>query len=137
METAGRNGSPSRTPSGATETELRKLEKIIEYEVTEAYYRFLDQQNTVATSELQLIYNRTNWEALTAKYRLWLASIKEVLDAQVLLGQAEQTLNRAKPICSWPTSICSRSPASCGKLLSSEGGKKPGPLGIRVWAFPS
>ncbi|NLW55962.1 MAG: TolC family protein [Firmicutes bacterium] len=78
------------------EAELRKLEKIIEYEVTEAYYRYRDQQNTVATSELQLAYNRTNWEAQVAKYRLGLASIKEVLDAQVLLSQAETNYEQSK-----------------------------------------
>ncbi len=78
------------------EAELRKLEKTIEYEVTEAYYRFLDQQNNITTSELQLIYNRTNWEALLAKYRLGLASIKEVLDAQLLLAQAETNFEQSK-----------------------------------------
>lgn len=45
---------------------------------------------------MQLIYNRTNWEALLAKYRLGLASIKEVLDAQLLLAQAETNFEQSK-----------------------------------------
>lgn len=76
--------------------ELRKQEKNIEYQVTEAYYNYLDQHNSLATNKLQLTYNRTNLEALTAKYRLGLASIKEVLDAQLLLNQAETSYEQGK-----------------------------------------
>lgn len=75
---------------------LKKAEKNLAYEVQEAYYNYLHQLEQLRSSELQLKYNQTYFEATRAKLRVGLATVKDVLDAQVLLNQAEVSYERTK-----------------------------------------
>ena len=71
------------------EEEEKKTLKTIEYEVKEAYYNYKDLENRIGSSSLQLEYNRVYLDAVEAKFRSGLASAKEVLEAQLLLNEAE------------------------------------------------
>ncbi|HYH03162.1 MAG TPA: TolC family protein, partial [Bacillota bacterium] len=76
--------------------ELKKAEKNLAYEVQEAYYNYIHQLDQLHSTELQLKYNKTYFEATQAKLRVGLAAVKDVLDAQVLLNQAEVDYERVK-----------------------------------------
>lgn len=75
---------------------LELSDKKVDLEVEEAYYNYLNQLDTVLSSELQLKYNRIKLEALEAKLQLGLVSVTEVLEAKLLLNQAELSFNEAK-----------------------------------------
>jgi len=81
------------------EQALKKLEKEIILEVEAAYYDYLNQQDQLKSSELQLKHNQIYLEATEAKFRAGLVPFKDVLDAQVGLNQSElnyqQTLHDA------------------------------------------
>ncbi|NLY88075.1 MAG: TolC family protein, partial [Firmicutes bacterium] len=78
------------------EEEEKKTLKNIEYEVKEAYYNYRDLENRIGSSALQLEYNRVYLEATEAKFRSGLASAKEVLEAQLLLNEAEVQYEQVK-----------------------------------------
>jgi len=71
------------------EQALKKLEKDITLEVESAYYEYLNQQDQLRSSELQLKHNQIYLEATEAKFRAGLVPFKDVLDAQVVLNQSE------------------------------------------------
>jgi HAE1 family hydrophobic/amphiphilic exporter-1 len=72
--------------------EAQKTAKNLDYEVRDAYCTYLNQVDKLKSSELQLRYNKTYFESTQAKLRAGLASVKDLLDAQVLLSQAEVDL---------------------------------------------
>jgi HAE1 family hydrophobic/amphiphilic exporter-1 len=72
--------------------EAKKAGKNLDYEVRDAYCTYLNQVDKLKSSELQLRYNKTYFESTQAKLRVGLASVKDLLDAQVLLSQAEVDL---------------------------------------------
>ncbi len=78
------------------EEEEKKTLKNIEYEVKEAYYNYKDLENRISSSALQLEYNRVYLDAAEAKFRSGLASAKEVLEAQLLLNEAEVQYEQVK-----------------------------------------
>lgn len=78
------------------EEEEKKTLKNIEYEVKEAYYNYKDLENRIGSSALQLEYNRVYLDATEAKFRSGLASAKEVLEAQLLLNEAEVQYEQVK-----------------------------------------
>ncbi|MGE5530338.1 MAG: efflux RND transporter permease subunit [Patescibacteria group bacterium] len=76
--------------------ERKKLQKTIGLEVQEAYYNLQYQQDRLQGSRLQLDYSSTHYEAVAARLRVGLATVKDVLDAQVLRQNAELEYERAK-----------------------------------------
>jgi outer membrane protein TolC len=72
--------------------EAKKAGKNLDYEVRDAYCTYLNQVDKLKSSELQLRYNKAYFESTQAKLRVGLASVKDLLDAQVLLSQAEVDL---------------------------------------------
>ena len=80
------------------EEEEKKTLKNIEYEVKEAYYNYKDLESRISSSALQLEYNRVYLDAAEAKFRSGLASAKEVLEAQLLLNEAEVQYEQVKSI---------------------------------------
>lgn len=78
------------------EEEQKKTLKNIEYEVKTAYYDYKDLENRMESSALQLEYNRIYLDAVEAKFRSGLASAKEVLEAQLLLNEAEVQYEQVK-----------------------------------------
>jgi HAE1 family hydrophobic/amphiphilic exporter-1 len=76
--------------------EAKKAEKNLDYEVRDAYCTYLNQVDKLKSNELQLSYNRTYFEATQAKLRVGLASVKDLLDAAVLLNQAEVAYEQNK-----------------------------------------
>ncbi|NLW10375.1 MAG: TolC family protein, partial [Firmicutes bacterium] len=64
--------------------------------VKEAYYNYKDLENRIGSSSLQLEYNRVYLDAVEAKFRSGLASAKEVLEAQLLLNEAEVQYEQVK-----------------------------------------
>jgi HAE1 family hydrophobic/amphiphilic exporter-1 len=78
------------------EEEEKKTLKNIEYEVKEAYYNYKDLESRISSSALQLEYNRVYLDAAEAKFRSGLASAKEVLEAQLLLNEAEVQYEQVK-----------------------------------------
>jgi HAE1 family hydrophobic/amphiphilic exporter-1 len=78
-----------------TRESLSKTTKNAAYDLQDAYYSYLNQQDKVHSAKLQLKYNQTYYDTLQAKLRLGMATVKEVLDAQVVLNQAEIDYERA------------------------------------------
>jgi HAE1 family hydrophobic/amphiphilic exporter-1 len=76
--------------------EAKKAGKNLDYEVRDAYCTYLNQVDQLKSSELQLRYNRTYYESTQAKLRVGLAAVKDLLDSQVLLNQAEIELEQNK-----------------------------------------
>ena len=79
-----------------TQAALGKTEKNASYDLQDAYYSLLSQMDKVHSAELQLNYNRTYYESVQAKLRVGMATVKDVLDAQVVLNQAEIDYEQAK-----------------------------------------
>lgn len=63
-------------------------------EVEEAYLSYLNQVDKLRSSALQLKHNQTYLEATNAKLRAGLASVQDVLDAQLLWNQSESDYQR-------------------------------------------
>ena len=67
----------------------RKKERKFQYQTKEAFFSYLNLKRSLRSSELQLRHNRLYLEALEAKYRAGLASVKDILEAQLLLHESE------------------------------------------------
>jgi HAE1 family hydrophobic/amphiphilic exporter-1 len=78
------------------EEEQKKLEKNVGYEVEEAYYNYLNQCDRARSSELQVNYNKIYLDAAQSKLRVGMATVKDVIDAQIVLHQSEQEYERTK-----------------------------------------
>jgi HAE1 family hydrophobic/amphiphilic exporter-1 len=78
-----------------TQEALTKTVKNAAYDLQDAYYSYLNQLDKAHSTQLQLKYNQTYYETVQAKLRLGLATVKEVLDAQVVLNQSETDFERA------------------------------------------
>ncbi len=78
-----------------TKENLAKTEKNAVYDLQDAYYSYLNQQDKLRSMELQLKYNRAYYETVQAKLRVGMATVKDVLDAQVILNQSEIDYERA------------------------------------------
>ena len=68
---------------------FQQLQKTVNYEVKDAFYSYTSQLDQARSSEIQLRYAKTYFEATQAKLRVGLASVKDLLDAQILLHEAE------------------------------------------------
>ncbi|TCL56164.1 CzcA family heavy metal efflux pump/hydrophobe/amphiphile efflux-1 (HAE1) family protein [Hydrogenispora ethanolica] len=79
-----------------TRDALRKTEKNASYDLQDAYYSYLNQLDKVRSSQLQLTYNQTYYDSVQAKLRVGMATVKDVLDAQVVLNQSEIDCEQAK-----------------------------------------
>jgi HAE1 family hydrophobic/amphiphilic exporter-1 len=67
----------------------KRIRKSIEYQTKEAFFNYLNLERRLRSSELQLRHNRMYLNSLEAKYRAGLASVKDILEAQILLHEAE------------------------------------------------
>jgi hydrophobic/amphiphilic exporter-1 (mainly G- bacteria), HAE1 family len=76
--------------------EQKKLEKNIGYDVEEAYYNYLSQKDRLHSSELQVNYNQVYLETAESKLKVGMATVKDVLDAQIILHQSELEYERAQ-----------------------------------------
>lgn len=76
--------------------EQKKLDKNAGYEVEEAYYNYLNQKDRNRSAELQVNYNRVYLEAAQSKLKVGMATVKDVLDAQIVFHQSELDYERAK-----------------------------------------
>ena len=74
----------------------KKMVKTIEYDVKEAYFNYQYQQDKLHSSELKLNSSKVSLEAMEAKLRNGLATVKDVLDAQVVYHQAEADFEQTK-----------------------------------------
>lgn len=72
----------------------QKQKKNALLEVEEAYFNYLNQLDKLHSSALQLKHNQTYLDAANAKLRAGLASVQDVLDAQLLWNQAETDYQR-------------------------------------------
>lgn len=75
---------------------VKKTEKTVQYSVEEAYGNIMNQADNLQSSELQLKYNQLLLESTEAKLRSGLASVKDVLDAQTSLANAEAEYEKSK-----------------------------------------
>lgn len=78
-----------------TTSELNQVQIDVSLDVEKAYYDYLQEKEALLNEEIQYDYRRTHWEASEAKMRAGLASIKDVLDAQVLMNQSAIAKERA------------------------------------------
>lgn len=67
----------------------KKIRKNIQYQTKEAFFSYLNLQRGLRSSELQLRHNRMYLDSLEAKYRAGLTSVKDILEAQLLLHESE------------------------------------------------
>lgn len=76
--------------------EIKKTSENAAYEIEEAYLNYLNIVDRLSTGELQLRYNRTNYDSVLTKLRVGLSNIKDVLEAHELLSKAEVELEKVK-----------------------------------------
>lgn len=79
-----------------TREQLARTVKNADYELEEAYYNYLNLVDRLKSGEIQLRYNRTYYESVQAKLRVGMATVKDVLDAQLVFSQSEIDYERTR-----------------------------------------
>ncbi len=79
-----------------TREQMARTVKNADYELEEAYYNYLNLVDRLKSGEIQLRYNRTYYESVQAKLRVGMATVKDVLDAQLVFSQSEIDYERTR-----------------------------------------